>query len=422
MRILVTNDDGVFAPGIAALARGLFASFSGIHKLIVVAPLTDHSGAGAAVGPVYERESIPFEEVDIPGLADVSIYGIDGPPALAVILACIEGFGPRPDLVVSGINHGINAGRSALHSGTVGATLTAAQFGIRGLAVSIAWGSDPVPWESPVALAAGIVPTMAATAPATVLNLNVPARPLHALRGLRHGSLGTVGLIRSIRPGALRPPGRRHADRQDIESDHPDAPGDGTPADHAAEQAELEPDSDAALIADGWATLTPLSGVREDTSTAANGALEAALATHLTSDGERARHLRNPAPRRESGQSVVQPIEGHLGREPDVVGLTVGRGAVTGGEQDRCHRPPDAGDERVELGPGLGTFTIPHQGQHRAADRGHQVPESIGEHALSPGVEGGDAEPVADGRDPPLHLVGHQVLGDTGDVFGSYVA
>ena len=121
--------------------------------------------------------------MEIPGLADVPAYGIDGPPALAAILACIEGFGPRPDLVVSGINHGINAGRSALHSGTVGATLTAAQFGVRGLAVSIAWGEDPVPWETPVSLAAGIVPTMADLPPATVLNLNVPAVPLAGLRG-----------------------------------------------------------------------------------------------------------------------------------------------------------------------------------------------------------------------------------------------
>src|SRR6202011_416881 len=132
----------------------------GQHELVVVAPLTDWSGAGAAVGPVYERESIPFESVEIPGLAGVPVYGIEGPPALAVILACIEGFVPRPDLVVSGINHGVNAGRSALHSGTVGATLTAAQFGISGLAVSIAWGQDPVPWEAPVRLATGIVPTL----------------------------------------------------------------------------------------------------------------------------------------------------------------------------------------------------------------------------------------------------------------------
>src|SRR5271165_7049113 len=166
MRILVTNDDGVFAPGIAALARGLSSVFDGHHELVVVAPLVDHSGSGAAVGQVYERESISFQTVEIPGLADVPTYGIEGPPALAVILACIEGFGPQPDLVVSGINHGINAGRSALHSGTVGATLTSAQFGIRGLAVSIAWGGEPVPWETPVSLAAGLVPIMADMPPA----------------------------------------------------------------------------------------------------------------------------------------------------------------------------------------------------------------------------------------------------------------
>ena len=193
MRILVTNDDGVFAPGIAALARGLLATLGGDHELVVVAPLVDHSGAGAAVGAVYDREAIPYETVDIPGLSHVPVFGIEGPPALAVILACIEGFGPRPDLVVSGINHGVNAGRSALHSGTVGATLTSAQFGVRGLAVSIAWGEEPIPWETPVSLAAGIVPVMADMPPATVLNLNVPAVPLDGLAGLRHGALGTCG-------------------------------------------------------------------------------------------------------------------------------------------------------------------------------------------------------------------------------------
>jgi 5'-nucleotidase len=96
MRILITNDDGVFAPGIAALARGLASALEDRHELVMVAPLADHSGAGAAVGRVYERESIPYEEVEIPGLATIPTYGIDGPPALAVILACIGGFGPRP--------------------------------------------------------------------------------------------------------------------------------------------------------------------------------------------------------------------------------------------------------------------------------------------------------------------------------------
>ena len=283
MRILLTNDDGVFAPGIAALARGLSAAFGDQHELVVVAPLVDHSGAGAAVGPVYERESIPYQTVEIPGLAHVATYGIEGPPALAVILACIEGFGPRPELVVSGINHGINAGRSALHSGTIGATLTAAQFRTRGLAVSIAWGADPVPWETPASLAVGLVPIMQELPTATVLSLNVPAVAPDSLLGLRHGALGTIGLIRSVRP------------------EHTAEPVAGTPvdktsraitltlrgseeSDRAAERAELEPDSDAALLAEGWATLTPLMGVHEDVSTTGRESVAIALSTYEAPD------------------------------------------------------------------------------------------------------------------------------------------
>ncbi len=167
------------------------------------------------MGRVYERESIPYEEVDIPGLAHVPTYGIDGPPALAVIVACIEGFGPRPDLVVSGINHGVNAGRSALHSGTVGATLTGAQFGLRGLAVSIAWGDDPVPWETPVDLAVRMVPIMGEAPPATVLNLNVPAVTPERLRGSaprdpREGGPDSGGTARAHPRSGGRQPGRRH--------------------------------------------------------------------------------------------------------------------------------------------------------------------------------------------------------------------
>jgi 5'-nucleotidase len=278
MRILITNDDGVFAPGIAALARGLGSAFGDQDDLFVVAPLTDHSGTGAAVGPVYERESIPYEAVEIPGLAGTHVYGIDGPPALAVILACIEGFGPRPDLVVSGINHGVNAGRSALHSGTVGATLTGAQFGIRGLAVSIAWGREPIPWETPVQLATAIVPALVAQPPGTVLNLNVPAVEPEALRGLRHGRLGSTGLIRSVRPESTPNPVAGMPIDTTTGAITLTLRG-GAAADRAAEMAELDPESDAALIAEGWATVTPLLGVREDRSDRGCEALAAALAS-----------------------------------------------------------------------------------------------------------------------------------------------
>lgn len=282
MRILITNDDGVFAPGIEALARGLAARFEGVHELIVVAPLVDHSGAGAAVGSVYERESIPYETVQIPGLEHVLTYGVDGPPALAVILACIEGFGPRPDMIVSGVNNGMNAGRSALHSGTVGATLTASQFGLRGVAVSIAWATDPVPWETPVMLACNLVPVLAAADRGTVLNLNVPAVPLAELHGVRHGTLGRVGLIRSVRSDQTV---------DEVHSERTTAMGTtttggaitltlrgGRRSDQGEEAAELDPHSDAGLVQDGWASLTPILGVREDASTGGTEVLAKALA------------------------------------------------------------------------------------------------------------------------------------------------
>jgi 5'-nucleotidase len=281
LRILITNDDGVFAPGIAALARGLSSEFGDVHELFVVAPLTDHSGAGAAVGPVYERESIPFEVIELPGLGRVPTYGVDGPPALCAILACIEGFGPQPDLVISGINHGTNAGRSALHSGTVGAALTGSQFGVRGLAVSIAWGEDPVPWETPVHLVTGMVAIMEKTAPGTVLNLNVPAVPLGSLRGLRHGTLGSAGLIRSVRPENTVNPVAGSALDSTSGAITLTLRGMGAAADRKAEHAELSPESDAALVAEGWATLTPLVGVREDLSSNGVDCLNDALATFI---------------------------------------------------------------------------------------------------------------------------------------------
>ncbi len=263
MRILVTNDDGVFAPGIAALARGLVDAAVG--DVVVVAPLTDHSGAGAAVGPVYERENIPYESVEVRGLEDVTTIGIDGPPALAVILACIGGFGPPFDLVFSGVNHGVNAGRSALHSGTVGAALTAAQFGLRALAVSVAWGSDPVPWETPVGLAVRAVPVLATAAASTVLNLNVPAVAPDELRGVRHAGLGHTGLIRAARRDrGDHPADATTQDRTGGAISLVLRGGDGSDPD--AEQREVAPGSDAAALADGWATLTALVGIREDSS------------------------------------------------------------------------------------------------------------------------------------------------------------
>ena len=285
VRILVTNDDGVEAPGIAALARAAFRSG---HEIVAVAPLEDWSGASAAVGAFYRRDGVDYRTFAIAGLEGIPTYGVDGPPALGVILACVGGFGKRPDIVLSGINHGVNVGRSALHSGTIGAVLTAAQFGIRGLATSIRYGPDPVPWNTAADLAHALISVLETAPPATVLNLNVPDVGSHDLQGVRAARLGRGGTIRSVSYDKPDDP-----DSNDPDSNNPDssdttrasrarvvrhAPGDMPPGPFgtmrldltvpgsAGQEAPAEHDGtdvDALLIGHNFATLTALVGVHE---------------------------------------------------------------------------------------------------------------------------------------------------------------
>lgn len=286
MRILVTNDDGVRAPGIAALVRALAGWVEGLgdeHELVVVAPLENHSGASSAVGTVYERSALHYERVPIEGAEDVAAYGLDASPALSVIVGVLGGFGARPDVIVSGINLGVNIGRSVLHSGTVGAVLTGGQLGVRGLAVSLRVGPEPHPWETAASSALAVLPALLDAPEATMLNLNVPAVPLAELRGLARGWISRAGIIkgaghqRSLDPA---PPGGRRA---------LGGPFDGG-GDHGIVRLELgtavpslespspdEADSDAGLIAAGFASLTPLLGVRDDPSETAAAVVEAAL-------------------------------------------------------------------------------------------------------------------------------------------------
>ena len=117
MRICVTNDDGVGTTGITTLARALRDDG---HDVLVVAPKDERSGAGTALGRVVGGDVVSWHRTDADG---VEVFALDAPPAMCV-LAAMEGIaGARPDLVVSGINHGPNLGFAVLHSGTVGAAL-----------------------------------------------------------------------------------------------------------------------------------------------------------------------------------------------------------------------------------------------------------------------------------------------------------
>ncbi len=282
MRILVTNDDGVGAPGLAALTRALVAwadrAADGAHEIIVVAPSSNYSGAGAAVGSVTDHTTITYQRAFVEGAESVEAYGLDASPALSVIAGALGAVGPKPDLVFSGINNGVNVGRSVLHSGTVGAALTASQLGISALAVSLRVGDDPDPWESAADLAVALLPMLAAAPARTVLNLNVPHMPLADIRGLRWARVSGAGLIKSARGAGtweapnmeeMEGPAAAEAARSVMEGE-PDEKGEivltvGSPFPHSGDLGLADAGSeDATLVAQGYAALTALRGPRAE--------------------------------------------------------------------------------------------------------------------------------------------------------------
>lgn len=239
VRIVVTNDDGIESEGIHALARHLHEAG---HEVVVVAPDRDWSGAGAALGRLHPDDTIDVHRVELPGASDIEAWSVAGPPALTVLATQLQAFGPPADLVVSGINIGLNTGRSILHSGTVGAALTGQNFGISGLAVSVAWG-DEWHWDTAARCAVEVVADHLIGAPArTVLNLNVPAVSYDNLKGIRWARLAPFGAVRAAMANTSG--GQLQMELT--------ATGD-TPG----------PDTDQGTVNEGYAAITTLVGVVE---------------------------------------------------------------------------------------------------------------------------------------------------------------
>lgn len=202
MRILVTNDDGVHAPGLRALAIAM-CELDGDHEIIVVAPDAEYSGSGASLGALHEIRPI-VREAAIPGCLADEIWSVSGPPALCVMFSRLGVFGDPFDLIVAGINPGANVGRAVYHSGTVGAALTGRNGGISGVAVSRAvagYGVEGqawddaiagISWESAAAVGKAFVQALLDDLPAepVIANLNVPDVPFDEIRGWRHTTVG----------------------------------------------------------------------------------------------------------------------------------------------------------------------------------------------------------------------------------------
>jgi 5'-nucleotidase len=228
--VLITNDDGIGAPGLAALAA---AARRHGFDVVVAAPAREMSGMSAALrmeGTTLHRTEAGF--------------AVDATPASIVGLAARGAFGAPPDLVLSGINRGANVGIGILHSGTVGAVLTAANGGRRGLAVSLDVllpGGDlseppdaELPWSVAADVAAGLFDQVVAAPPGTILNLNVPGRvPVAGLRTATLAPFGQVELVLTASSADTVQPG--------VERSRASAPG-----------------SDIDLLAEGFATVTAL--------------------------------------------------------------------------------------------------------------------------------------------------------------------
>ncbi|GIF95783.1 5'/3'-nucleotidase SurE [Catellatospora citrea] len=243
-RVLITNDDGIEAPGLHRLA--LAAAKAGFD-VVVAAPARDSSGASAAISAVAQDGRIIVEERELPGLDGVSAYAVTGTPAMAALIATRGAFGDPPEVVLSGINRGANAGPAVLHSGTVGAALTGAAYGCQGLAVSLDLADgdltdDDRHWDTAAVYAVALLSLLDGLPQSTVLNLNVPDLPADQVRGLCRARFGRFGQVQM-----------RIAER-----------GSGFVRTALEDSgAHLEPGTDMALLADGYATVTPLQPLGE---------------------------------------------------------------------------------------------------------------------------------------------------------------
>jgi 5'-nucleotidase len=234
MYILISNDDGVQSEGLLALRQALDT----IGETAVVAPDRNWSGAGH-----YRKLFDPLRAWEV-RLADGSpAITCDGTPADCVALAILGLLPRRPDLVVSGINHGANLGDDLLYSGTVAAAMEAVICGVPGIAVSL-HNPERAVWDfrSAAQAAAQIVRHVERRGlPAEVLlNVNVPPGPPEDIRGIQVARLGR----------------RIYRDELVVRHDPRGRPyywiGGGEPENH------LEEGTDVSAVVGGYVSVTPV--------------------------------------------------------------------------------------------------------------------------------------------------------------------
>ena len=233
MLILVTNDDGIYAPGLAALYQEL----RGLGKVAVVAPESEQSAVGHAISL-----STPLRVKKAPLVGGGFGWAVSGTPADCVKIALAELLPGAPDLVVSGINLGPNVGINVLYSGTVSAATEAAILGVK-QAVAVSLNAYKDADFATAARVSGRLINRMLEQPRTeplCLNVNLPNLPESAIKGVRLTRQDTGRLVERF-DCRVDPRERVYYwlaginDRQD-----------------------LDPDTDYAALEAGYISITPL--------------------------------------------------------------------------------------------------------------------------------------------------------------------
>lgn len=175
MRILLTNDDGIFAPGLAAIYKQLVH----LGDVTVVAPTDSQSGASHSV---TFFEPLACSKVDLKDL--FTGYGVQGSPADCVKLAAMQLLDEPIDLVVAGINNGANVGINVYYSGTVAAAMEAAFLGIPSVAISLA-AERRMDFDEAAEYGIAVLEALTPLAGGDVINVNIPRLSHGRPKGLR---------------------------------------------------------------------------------------------------------------------------------------------------------------------------------------------------------------------------------------------
>ena len=233
MRVLLTNDDGIYAKGL----RTLIERLSKEHDVYVVAPSVEQSAKSHSI---TMHHPIMVKEVDLYGSVQAA-YAIGGTPADCVKIAIEELLELKPDIVISGINDGPNLGNDIIYSGTVAAAVEGSFYGVNSVAVSLC-GRNNMDFDVAAEFIAENIKSFAKLdVPVdTAINVNVPNMPANEIKGAKVTSIGTRKYANTF--------DHRHTPRGEVYYWLAGEPM----------EAEQNTDSDIKAVKEGYVSVTPI--------------------------------------------------------------------------------------------------------------------------------------------------------------------